>query len=80
VAFYFTDATSVRDEQRALVCLMADQLAAATDKARQTDALRRANAALAEAHAEFEAQASARMRRNGRARRRRGWWWRRCWH
>jgi GAF domain-containing protein len=59
VAFYFTDTTRVSDEQRALVRLVADQLAAATDKARQTDALRRANGALAEANAELEAQASA---------------------
>lgn len=57
VAFYFADATSVTDEQRALVRLVADQLAAATDKARRAEALRRANAALAEANAELEAQA-----------------------
>ena len=59
VAFYFTGATRVSDEQRALVRLVADQLAAATDKARQTDAWRRANGALAEANAELEAQAAA---------------------
>lgn len=58
VAFYFADATRVSDEQRALVRLVADQLAAATDKSRRADALRRANAALAEANAELEAQAS----------------------
>lgn len=57
VAFYFADATRVSDEQRALVRLVADQLAAATDKSRRADALRRANAALAEANAELEAQA-----------------------
>ena len=59
VAFYFADATHVRDEQRALVRLVADQLAAATDKSRRTDALRRANAALAEANAQLERQAVA---------------------
>jgi GAF domain-containing protein len=61
VIFYFADATCVREEQRALVRLVADQLAAVTDKARQADALRRANAALAEANSELEAQASARL-------------------
>lgn len=58
VAFYFADATHVRDEQRALVRVVADQLAAATDKSRRTDALRRANAALAEANAQLERQAA----------------------
>lgn len=58
VAFYFADATRVSDEQRALVRLVADQLAAATDKSRRSDALRRANAALAEANAELESQAT----------------------
>lgn len=57
IAFYFADATHVRDEQRALVRVVADQLAAATEKARRTDALRRANAALAEANAQLEHQA-----------------------
>lgn len=57
VAFYFADATTVTDEQRALVRLVADQLAAATDKSRRADELRRANAALAEANAELEHQA-----------------------
>jgi GAF domain-containing protein len=59
VAFYFTDATCMTDEQRALVRAVADQLAAATEKARRTDTLRRVNAALAEANAELEAQAGA---------------------
>ena len=57
VAFYFADATQVTDEQRALVRLVADQLAGATDKSRRAEALRRANAALAEANAELEQQA-----------------------
>jgi hypothetical protein len=59
VAFYFADATSLRDEQRSLVRLVADQMAAATDKARRLDALRRANAALADANAELETRAAA---------------------
>ncbi|WP_373058254.1 GAF domain-containing protein [Gemmatimonas sp.] len=58
VTFYFADATHVREEQRALVRVVADQLAAATDKSRRTDALRRANAALAEANAQLERQAA----------------------
>lgn len=57
VAFYFADATRVSDEQRAMVRLVADQLAAATDKSHRADELRRANAALAEANAELEHQA-----------------------
>lgn len=59
VAFYFADANCVTEEQRILVRLVADQMAAATDKARRTDALRRANGALAEANAELERQAKA---------------------
>lgn len=62
VAFYFADATSLTDEQRTLVRVVADQLAAATDKAHRTDALRRANAALAEANHELAVQARARAK------------------
>ena len=58
IAFYFADATHVRQEQRALVRVVADQLAAATDRSRRTDALRRSNAALAEANAQLAHQAS----------------------
>lgn len=57
VAFYFADATRLSDDQRALVRLVADQLAGATDKSRRAEALRRAHAALAEANAELEGQA-----------------------
>lgn len=57
VAFYFADATRVTDEQRTLARLVADQLAAATDKSRRAEALRRANAALAEANDELEQRA-----------------------
>lgn len=58
IAFYFTDATQVTAEQGALVRLVADQLAATADKAVLIDELRRANAALAEANAEYETQAA----------------------
>lgn len=56
IVFYFTDATSVSGEGQALVRLVADQLAATAEKAATMDALRRANAALAEANAELERQ------------------------
>ncbi len=62
IAFYFADATHVRQEQRALVRVVADQLAAATDRSRRTDALRRSNAALAEANAQLAHQASMAQR------------------
>lgn len=58
IAFYFTDATQVTAEQGALVRLVADQLAATADKSVLIDELRRANAALAEANAEYESQAA----------------------
>lgn len=54
IAFYFADETVLSDEQRALVRLVADQLAATVDKAALIDELRRANAALAEANAQLE--------------------------
>jgi GAF domain-containing protein len=54
IAFYFADETRVSEEQRALVRLVADQLAATVEKAALIDDLRRANAALAEANAELE--------------------------
>lgn len=57
VAFYFADATQLSEEQRTLVRLVSDQLAAVTDKVRRVDALRRANAALADANAQLEGQA-----------------------
>ena len=46
--------------------VVADQLAAATDKSRRTDALRRANAALAEANAQLERQAALEEFKSGR--------------
>lgn len=54
ITFYFTDPTAVTDEQRALVRLVAEQLAATADKAALLEAMRRANAALAEANAALE--------------------------
>ncbi len=57
IAFYFTEPTPVTDEQRALVRLVADQLAATADKSARIDALRRSNAALAEANRALEHEA-----------------------
>jgi GAF domain-containing protein len=57
IAFYFANERQVSTEQRDLVRLIADQLAATTDKALLIDELRRANAALAEANAALEEQA-----------------------
>jgi GAF domain-containing protein len=54
IAFYFADETNLSAEQRALVRLVADQLAATIDKASLIDELRRTNAALAEANAQLE--------------------------
>lgn len=59
IAFYFADPTPMGDEQRALVQLVADQLAATADKASLIDALRRSNAALADANDALEREARA---------------------
>ncbi len=59
IAFYFADPAPVSDEQRALVRLVADQLAATADKASLIDALRRSNAALADANEALEREARA---------------------
>jgi signal transduction histidine kinase len=56
VAFYFADESRLADEQRTLLRLVADQLAAAAEKAELIDELRRANAALLESNAELERQ------------------------
>jgi signal transduction histidine kinase len=56
VAFYFADESHLTDEQRVLLRLVADQLAAAAEKAELIDELRRANAALVESNAELERQ------------------------
>lgn len=59
IAFYFSDPTPVNDEQRALVRLVAEQLAATADKAALIVALRRSNAALAEANDAMEREVHA---------------------
>jgi signal transduction histidine kinase len=56
VAFYFADESRLTDEQRVLLRLVADQLAAAAEKSELIDELRRANAALIESNAELERQ------------------------
>ncbi|MBV9880891.1 MAG: GAF domain-containing sensor histidine kinase [Gemmatirosa sp.] len=56
VAFYFVDPSTISDTQRALLRLVADQLADAAEKASLIDELRRANAALVESNAELERQ------------------------
>jgi GAF domain-containing protein len=57
IAFYFSDERHVTAEQGELVRVIADQLAATSDKALLIAELRRANAALADAHAALESQA-----------------------
>ncbi|HEU4630682.1 MAG TPA: ATP-binding protein [Gemmatimonadaceae bacterium] len=59
LTFYYADAGSFTDEQRALQRLVADQLAATAEKAGLIDELRRANAALLDANAELERQYAA---------------------
>lgn len=59
IAFYFAEPVPLGEEQRALVRLVADQLAATADKASLIDALRRTNAALAEANEALEREARA---------------------
>lgn len=56
VAFYFRAPSEISDAQRALLRLVADQLADAAEKAELIDELRRANAALVESNAELERQ------------------------
>jgi signal transduction histidine kinase len=56
VAFYFRDPSEISDAQRALLRVVADQLADAAEKAELIDELRRANAALVETNAELERQ------------------------
>jgi signal transduction histidine kinase len=57
--FYFADAGAPSNERRSLMRIVADQIAAAAEKARLTEALRRANAALADANVELERQFTA---------------------
>ncbi|MGZ9247813.1 MAG: GAF domain-containing protein, partial [Gemmatirosa sp.] len=56
IAFYFADASHLADDQRWLLRVVADQLAAAAEKADLIDELRRTNAALVESNAELERQ------------------------
>ena len=58
-AFYFAEAGTLAPERRALARLVADQMAAAAEKAAMIGDLRRANAALQEANAELERQYEA---------------------
>lgn len=62
VSFYFRDAESFTGDTRALLRVVADQMAATAEKAARSDELRRTNAALAEASAELERQYVAVMR------------------
>jgi signal transduction histidine kinase len=56
LTFYFADESRLADDQRWLLRVVADQLAAAAEKAELIDELRRANAALVESNAELERQ------------------------
>jgi signal transduction histidine kinase len=59
LTFYFAGSSELVDAQRALLRVVADQLAAAAEKAELIDELRRANAALVESNAELERQYTA---------------------
>jgi signal transduction histidine kinase len=59
VTFYFADPGKRRKEARAMMRLVADQMAATAEKASLIEQLRRTNAALTEANAELEDQYSA---------------------
>ena len=56
VTFYFADAGGFGSEQRGLLRMVADQMAATAEKAELIEELRRANAALIESNAELERQ------------------------
>lgn len=59
VAFYFADAGTRRRKSSGMMRLVADQMAAAAEKASLIDQLRRSNAALSEVNAELEQQYAA---------------------
>jgi signal transduction histidine kinase len=59
VTFYFADAGARQKESRAIMRLVADQMAATAEKASLIDQLRRTNAALTETNAELERQYAA---------------------
>ena len=56
VTFYFADAGGLTPERTGLLQIVADQMAATTEKAALIDQLRRANGALTESNAELERQ------------------------
>jgi signal transduction histidine kinase len=56
VTFYFADAGGFGGEQRGLLRIVADQMAATAEKAELIEELQRANAALVESNAELERQ------------------------
>ena len=59
VTFYFADAGARHKESRAMMRLVADQMAATAEKSSLIEQLRRTNAALTEANAELETQYAA---------------------
>jgi signal transduction histidine kinase len=59
VCFYFADARGFNPEQRSLLRIVADQMAATAEKAALIEALRRTNGALVESNAELERQYTA---------------------
>lgn len=59
VCFYFADARGFNPEQRSLLRIVADQMAATAEKAGYMEELRRTNAALVESNAELERQYAA---------------------
>lgn len=59
VTFYFADSGSRQKESRAMMRLVADQMAATAEKASLIEQLRRTNAALTETNAELEEQYAA---------------------
>lgn len=59
VTFYFADSGARQKESRAMMRLVADQMAATAEKASLIDQLRRTNAALTETNAELEEQYAA---------------------
>ncbi len=56
VTFYYAEAGGLSAEQRGMVRIVADQMAATAEKASLIDELRRANAALVESNSELERQ------------------------
>lgn len=59
VCFYFADARGFNPEQRSLLRIVADQMAATAEKAALIEELRRTNGALVESNAELERQYAA---------------------